>query len=81
MDLNIFIFGFSIIIFILGAVLVYLSSKEFQKMVDEDAPEKAEFTGRAVLADRFIKLFTETEDEITLRKRKQIEQILEDEES
>lgn len=81
MDINIFIFGFSIIIFILGGVLVYLSSKEFQKMVDEDAPEKAEFTGRAFLADKFIKLFTETEDEIALRKRKQIEEILQDEEA
>lgn len=80
MGLNIFIFGFSIIIFILGGLMVYLSSREFQKMSDMDAPEKAEFTGRAFLADQFIKLFTETEDEIALRKREKIEQILKDEE-
>lgn len=78
MSLNLFIFGFSIIIFILGGIMVYLSSKEFQRMADEEEPQRSEFAGRAVIANRFIRLFSDPEDEKAMRKKEAIERILEE---
>lgn len=77
MSLNLFIFGFSVIIFILGGIMVYLSSKEFQRMADEEEPQRSEFAGRAAIANRFIQVFSNPEDLEAVRKKEAIERILE----
>ncbi len=66
------------IIFVLGGVMVYLTSKEFQKMSDQEEPQKSEFSGRAAIADRFIQLFSVPEDEDIQRKKEEIKRILDD---
>lgn len=83
MDTNTFIFGFSILIFVMGILTVVFTSQEFKKMSEGRPPEKPEQSGpRNFMADQFIDLFSDPDQrqKISEEKKKRIEAILREQE-
>lgn len=76
MEINNFIFVFSLIIFFIGFVTVVLTSRDFKKMSEGEFVGGEETGPRAVLFDKLFKYFSDEEAVPSESVRLEMEQLI-----